>query len=142
MAHSSAQQHSVVAGAAEPFGPPILNLKSAKTLTVLAEVPIELRCRCAAAQMLKMPSHRRKKKASTAAADFRDNNVGRSLPINEYAGWRVPAPNTKIDIVDVSSITPEQFWAEYVSQRKPVSAAAVDLIAAAAVDRVRRQAKQ
>jgi hypothetical protein len=87
-----------------------------------------VRRRTDACTALKMPSHRRKKKASTAAADFRDNNVGRSLTINEYAGWRVPASNTKIDIVNVSSITPEQFWAEYVSQRKPVRATVVDLV--------------
>ncbi|KAI5957817.1 hypothetical protein KGF57_003084 [Candida theae] len=43
---------------------------------------------------------------------------------NQYSGYIIPSPTTKIDAIDVSSssatITPETFFKDYVSKRKPV----------------------
>jgi len=41
-------------------------------------------------------------------------------PINQYKGWQVPSSKYKIPTIAADSLKPEEFYAEYVSKRRPV----------------------
>ena len=40
--------------------------------------------------------------------------------VNEYKGWVVPENNFKIPAISIEDLTPEKFYSDYVSRRKPV----------------------
>ena len=39
---------------------------------------------------------------------------------NQYVGWRVPTADYHLPVIDVADVSPETFYNEYISQRRPV----------------------
>ncbi len=64
-------------------------------------------------------SSKRSSTESVAVAEEQNKKL-KSLPVNQYSGWVIPEKDYQIPKVPIKDLTSEQFFNEYVRQRRPV----------------------
>jgi hypothetical protein len=63
---------------------------------------------------------RRRSPTLNQASSKRNNSTTAEPPINEYNGWTVPTKNYTIPTINITDVTPETFYKNFIHKRRPV----------------------
>ena len=63
---------------------------------------------------------KRRRSPSLDASIKRSNSTTAEPPINEYNGWTVPTKDYTIPTINITDVTPETFYKDFIHKRRPV----------------------